>query len=53
MSNSVFQLGLAVMLVIVGTIILFITETLPSIWFVGAAIVLAIMGLTMELEEKE
>ena len=52
MRNSAFQLTLAIMLLILAIIDLAISDIFQPIWIVGLFIVLAIMGLTMEVERK-
>ena len=52
MKNSMWQMILTMMLLFVGSADAIVTKVLHPEWFVGAVIVAAIMGLTMELEKK-
>lgn len=53
MKNSMWIMILAMILVFAGAIHAIATKTFHSEWFIGAIIVQAIMGLTMELERKK
>ncbi len=52
MKISMWQLIMGTSLSAIGAIIIALTGEFQPIWFVGAFIVLAIMGLTMEVERK-
>ena len=52
MSNSVWQLIVTLVLAVVGGAHIIVTGVYHPEYFVGVAIILAIMGLTMELERE-